>query len=295
MNSAQSRQTYSDKIDLVMDYIYAHLSEELSLETLASVACFSPFHFHRIFLAITGETPRDYIERCKLERAANRLCTAPERSVLETALECGYSSVSVFSRAFKKHYRIAPSAFLKKHIHDYHSIDAAESKRQRTYTEDDFATLRFQNLPACHYAYKQVFSGYSSGIPISWSRLLCYAESHDLLEKETVYFGIPFDNPGITPRDKCRYRACITVGKSFVQQKGEIRTAEIQAARYVLYPFKGRREDISDAYALLYGGWLPQSGYIPDDKPTLELYPPDLHRGSADVLEYTIALPIMPI
>jgi AraC family transcriptional regulator len=295
MNSTQSRQAYSDKIDLVMDYIYTHPSEEISLETLASVACFSAFHFHRIFTAIAGETPRDYIERCKLERAANRLCTAPERLVLETALECGYSSVSAFSRAFKKHYQMAPSAFLKKHIMDYHSIDAVESKRQRIYSEADFANIRLQNLPAYHYAYKQVFSGYSSGIPTSWSRLFRYAESHELLGKDTVYFGIPFDNPGITPRNKCRYRACVTVGGTFVQQKGEIRTAEISAARYAIYTFKGRREDIGDAYALLYGGWLPQSEYIPDDKPTLELYPPELQRGFSDVLEYEIALPVTPI
>lgn len=295
MNSEQSKKSYADKIDVVMDYIYAHISEELTLEKLASVACFSPFHFHRIFLSITGETPRDYIERCKLERAANRLCTVPERSVLESALESGYSSVSTFSRAFRKYYGLSPSAFLKKHIQDYHNIDAPQTKRTRVYTQEDFSTLRFRNLPAYHYAYKQVFSGYSSGIPSSWSRLLKYVDAHSLVSENTVYFGIPYDNPGITPREKCRYRACITVDESFVQAKGDIRTAMIAPAKYIICPFKGKREDITDAYSLLYGGWLPQSGYIPDDKPTLELYPPELHRHGLEVLEYEIAIPVIPL
>jgi len=278
-----------------MDYIFAHISEDISLDVLASEACFSPFHFHRLFTAIIGETPRDYIERCKLERAANRLCTAPERSVLETALDSGYSSVSTFSRAFKKYYQVSPSKFLKKHIHDFHSIDAPQSQKERLYTQNDFKDFTFKNLPAYHYAYKQVFSGYSNGIPSSWSRLLHYAETHDLLKAETLYFGMPFDNPGITPREKCRYRACISVDDSFLQSRGEIRTADISAGKYVVYPFRGRREDIGDAYALVYGGWLPQSGYIPDDKPTLELYPPELHRYETELLEYEIALPVVPI
>lgn len=295
MNSDQSKKTYAEKTDKILDYIHAHISEDLTLDKLATEACFSPFHFHRIFLSITGETPRDYIERCKLERAANRLCTLPERSMIETALESGYSSVSTFSRAFKKYHGVSPSEFLRQHILDYHSINVSQTKRRHVYTEEDFTTISFRILPGYHYAYKQVFSGYSNGIPSSWSRLLKYAETHNLLSSNTIYFGIPFDNPGITPREKCRYRACISVNELFEQTKGDIRTASISPARYVVLPFKGRREDITDAYALLYGGWLPQSGYIPDDKPTLELYPPELHRCGMEVMEYEIAIPIVPI
>ena len=49
----------------------AHLDEELTLEKLAAVAAFSPFHFHRVFAAITGETLSDFIRRIRLERAAS--------------------------------------------------------------------------------------------------------------------------------------------------------------------------------------------------------------------------------
>ena len=75
--STYAQQVYNEKIHRAVDYIEQHLSEEITLEQLAAEACFSPFHFHRIFTAIIGETPRDFIERIKLEKAANKLCVLP--------------------------------------------------------------------------------------------------------------------------------------------------------------------------------------------------------------------------
>jgi len=107
-----SLETYNERIHQVVDYISEHLSDELTLEDLASVACFSSFHFHRIFTFTTGETPHDFIERLRLEKAANKLCTMPNKSVSDIAAECGYNSISSFSRAFKKYHKISPVGFL---------------------------------------------------------------------------------------------------------------------------------------------------------------------------------------
>jgi AraC family transcriptional regulator len=296
MNKTSSRQAYSERIHLVIDYISEHLSEDISLEKLAAVACFSPFHFHRIFSAFTGETPREYMERVKLEKAANRLCLMPHKSVSEIAFECGYTSASSFSRSFKKHHGISPSVFLEKHRENFHSLNVWAEKKPPIYQAEDFATVRIRNLPPLHVAYLQTLNGYSDGIPKSWKQLLRYMKRHDLMEPDAWYVGMPFDNPGITPQAKCRYRACLSINHSFVQTKGEIKTADLEGGKYAMYPFKGRREDISDAYAFLYGGWLPQSGYIPDEKPLLEIYPPELHQVHyTEILEYEIALPVIPL
>ncbi|MFP4469190.1 MAG: AraC family transcriptional regulator [Bacteroidales bacterium] len=63
------RQEYIARINRVMDFVERNLSADLNLETLAGVANFSPFHFHRLFSAMTGETLNHFIRRARLERA----------------------------------------------------------------------------------------------------------------------------------------------------------------------------------------------------------------------------------
>ena len=71
---------------------------------------------------------------------------------------------------------------------------------------------------------------------------------------------------------------------------------DLEEATYAIYHFKGRREDITSAYALMYGAWLLQSGYIPDEKPSLEIYPLTMMSDRVqDTLEYDIALPVVPM
>jgi len=104
---------------------------------------------------------------------------------------------------------------------------------------------------------------------------------------------LPYDNPGITPREKCRYRACITIEDNIEIKRGEVKTANIEGGSYAVFQFRGKKEDISDAYAFIYGEWLPKSGYIPDNKLLLELYPPELHtQCHIEFFEYDIALPV---
>ena len=67
-------------------------------------------------------------------------------------------------------------------------------------------------------------------------------------------------------------------------------------AYHCISPGDFLKKDISDAYAFMYGGWLPQSGYMPDEKPLLEIYPPELHTEChTGLLEYEIALPVIPL
>ena len=58
---------YHERGNRVIDYIGGHLDGELSLASLAQIACFSPFHFHRIFQAVTGETLNSHVRRARLE------------------------------------------------------------------------------------------------------------------------------------------------------------------------------------------------------------------------------------
>ena len=70
MNNDITKDEYTARINRVLDYIEANIDTALSLETLAGVAHFSPFHFHRIFKAMTGETLNRFIQRIRVEKAA---------------------------------------------------------------------------------------------------------------------------------------------------------------------------------------------------------------------------------
>ena len=99
-----ARLEYDKRVNRVIDHVRAHLAEPLTLADLARVAAFSPFHFHRVFRAITGETLFGFIQRVRVERAAAALIGRHDASVLEIALDHGFASAATFARAFRTHF-----------------------------------------------------------------------------------------------------------------------------------------------------------------------------------------------
>ena len=96
----------------VTDYIRQHLSQAVSLQDLASVAGLSVFHFARMFKAATGTTPKQYVVRCRLERARELLLTE-DRTISEIALEVGFCDQSHLSTHFKRLYGATPKQFVR--------------------------------------------------------------------------------------------------------------------------------------------------------------------------------------
>ena len=105
------RQEYMGRINRVIDHIESNLDGNLKLDTLAGVANFSPFHFHRIFSAIVGETLNQFIQRIRLEKAASQLIDNPKKSITEIAFDCGFSGSATFARAFKESFGISASQY----------------------------------------------------------------------------------------------------------------------------------------------------------------------------------------
>ncbi|WP_321418527.1 AraC family transcriptional regulator [uncultured Desulfobacter sp.] len=103
------RQEYISRINRVIDYIDTNTDKDFSLKTLAEVACFSQFHFHRIFRAMSGETLHQFIQRLRIEKAAALLIHWPEKSITDIALDCGFSGSAAFARAFKAKFQMSAS------------------------------------------------------------------------------------------------------------------------------------------------------------------------------------------
>src|SRR3981081_1470057 len=99
-----SRSEYAARMHRVVEHIDRHLDEPLELETLAGVANFSPFHFHRLFSAWMGETRCYYVRRRRLELSSQRLISQPAVPVMQVALSVGFGSTEAFARAFKTRF-----------------------------------------------------------------------------------------------------------------------------------------------------------------------------------------------
>ena len=108
--SGDPRAEYRQRMLRVLQHIEEHLDEPLDLPTLAAVAHFSPFHFHRLFAAWMGETLGDYLRRRRLQTAATFLDLQPRLTVLEAALSVGFGSGEAFTRAFRAFFGCSPTA-----------------------------------------------------------------------------------------------------------------------------------------------------------------------------------------
>ncbi len=104
---------YSRRIHLAQDYMRRHCENEISLADVAKAAHFSPFHFHRIFTALTHETPNDFLRRIRVERAAQLLFVRPAIPILDIAVQCGFKSQALLAHAFRTHFGMTASAWRK--------------------------------------------------------------------------------------------------------------------------------------------------------------------------------------
>lgn len=294
------RHAYIARINRVVDHIDTHLSSPLDLDTLAAVAHFSAFHFHRIFRAMTGETLADWVRRRRLEVAAGRLVTSPGLAASAIAFDVGFASPEVFTRAFRAHFGVTPGAWrrgahrewAREHqqqlskIHQAISNEHQELARSFRHDPDLWPAGRVQptggnpmevvirNLPEQRVAYMRSVGPYGgTGIPRTWQRFAAWCAEQGFMNPRRVMYGISQDNPEVTAPDKCRYDACIEVDASF-QPQGEVGVEMVPGGRYACAKFAGTPSEIHTAWGELCQ-WLPDSGYQADDRLAIEVYGTD--------------------
>lgn len=104
---AATRAELARRIGAGIELMHAMLDRPLTIAEIARHACLSPFHFHRLFTAFTGQTPHRYLRRLRLERA-RALLRSGGRSVTEVARACGFESPTSFSTAFGRQFGAPP-------------------------------------------------------------------------------------------------------------------------------------------------------------------------------------------
>jgi AraC family transcriptional regulator len=311
-NATILQEEYTARINKVFDYIEKNLDKDFTLAELAETANFSVFHFNRVFKANTGERPFEFIKRVRLERAASLIATRPKDSISEIALTCGFNDHAVFSRNFKSHFEISPSAYRKK-LEEESNFSQLNSKLQQAATAPQLyfcsrsQTIKWKtdmkqnkgveikDFPKMNLAYVRhigPYKGDESLFENLWNKLFNWAGPRGLVGGPDFSSLIIYhDDPGVTTDDKLRTSVCITVPEG-TKVDGEIGKMSLEPARCMVARFEIDATEFESAWDWVYGQWLPNSGYVPDDKPCFEMYPEEAKNGKFTV---DICVPVKPM
>ena len=309
----RSRIEYRSRINRVMDYIDRNLDQSLELNKIAEIANFSPFHFHRIFTFMIGETPIDYIQRLRVEKAAWKLREDNPQSVTEIAYSCGFGSISLFSRTFKKYFGMTPSQFGKTDKPVYSQDGKLFSKngqmlrknlKNDTNYNTDFCLVKSNQFYFMQTKIevkemsemKTIYCRHIGPFHLigqAYEKVSKWATPRGLLKEGTKTATVTHDDPSVTELEKVRQSACIIVEED-VKVEGEIGKLTIPGGKYAVGHFELGMGDFEKAWNTMCR-WFTESGYQQGDGCTYELYHNDYTTHPENKHIVDICIPVKPL
>lgn len=290
-----SRSEYAARMHRVLEFIDRHLEESLELDTLASVANFSAYHFHRLFTAWMGETLGEFVRRRRLEVAAQRLAGQPRLAVTEVALGVGFGSTEAFSRAFKTRFGATPTAWRRSQVSNRDQVHSNHDQAVGApHRNDGVMKVTIVDRQPATIAYLRHVGPYGKAVSEFWmNEVAPWMETNGLFGKPR--YGISHDDPDVTAPGKLRYDAAVEVGPDFVGTGNHHKTV-LPGGKYAVGRFDGNDRDVTEAWAWLIRDWLPDSGMQLDSRPIFEHYPVgskyDVATGR---FECEICIPVAPL
>jgi AraC family transcriptional regulator len=184
-----------------------HRSDAISLAGIAREMNTSPYHLHRIFRRLTGESIGQHIIRLRMELAAYRLLTT-DAPICEIAVEAGYSAHEAFTRAFKQSFGMSPRVFRD----EVSSGSETHLEQLRMRCSDRWPLGSPPTLagPSQLLAFMS-YLGHPRGIPSVWRRLRDWFTSHEYRIPDLQAIGIMHDSPEYQLERNVRYDACVMV------------------------------------------------------------------------------------
>ncbi|TRD10927.1 AraC family transcriptional regulator [Erythrobacter insulae] len=292
-----TNERYETRINRALALIDRHIDQDLSIERLADEACLSPFHFHRIFSALTGESVHAMTTRMRMERALalTRRVIRPQWKAIAGAV--GYRSQDVFTRAFKRHFGCTPSAF-----------DLEKYWRGRTDRDDALAVSRYFLRPALPLppdfkveivdrpAANLIISR-AVGVYLDPTLIVAAYERIDAFSK-TLGIAMPGrlagasrDDPELVPLSRCRYDFSLEVLDGTRASKG-LQAARRDEGRWAVTHVEGDFAAVDRAWNLLFKSWLPASGHNLRPAAAEEIYNQTPNEIGWDRFDVTLAIPL---
>jgi len=259
---------YERQLRKVIEFIGQHLDDELTLVQLSDIACFSKYHFHRIFTSYTGLSLQQYIRWLRLKRAAHQLIVDKEKSIIEIAINAGFESHESFTRAFKRSCGVNPSEFrARSSWQAWEKPPYCLPKQGKVTMNVMIKQIKARRLAALEHR------GDPKGVGESVNKLIHWAKTQpmNLKPKPGEAFGFAYDDPKTTPPETFRFDLAITVPEN-LKLEGDIVEKYLPEGRYAVVMHKGSRENIGDTVYALYRDWLPSVNEELGDLPCIFAY-----------------------
>lgn len=255
---------YHERMARVLAHLHAHLDEPLDLAGLAELAHLSPFHWHRTYHALFGETLAATQRRLRLHRAAGELANG-RRSVREIALRQGYPNAQSFCRAFKAAYDLAPLDFRR---HGPHKAYAAAP--QAADGAPDGFEVQIRWVPRVALAglpHRGSYMGIGRAFECAMARL------HGLgqVQPNSRWIAVYHDDPASVPTAQLSALAGLSVPEGWAPPP-PLQAFAVGGGRCAVLRYRGPYASMHAAYRWLFGHWLVHSGEQAADLPVFEEY-----------------------
>jgi AraC family transcriptional regulator len=262
MNKAHGWTDYQERMARVLAHIHDHLAGDLRLQALAGVAHLSPYHWHRVYHALYGETIADTVRRLRLHRASGYLANT-DVPVNEVARKCGYPSAQSFTRAFGAGYGMSPAAYRRSGTHTAFRPGTAEPSGAGYTVEERF-------VPAVRLAGVDHLGSYmlvGKAFEIAFARMA----AQGLVTPQARWMAVYLDDPFAVPEAQLASRAGLGLPEGAEPQPPLVNFT-LGGCECAVLRHRGPYATMRAAYRWLYGDWLVRSGREPADAPVFEEY-----------------------
>lgn len=286
MSDRHTIHSLEEMIPLLIQ-VQRDLDQDLDLESLAERFGYSAFHFHRVFRENVGETPRQYVQRLRLEKAAYKLLISAE-GILDIGLSVGFKNHETFTRAFRRRFGCPPSEYRN----SGKMAQAERLERNRNFKGENcvLSDVRFETLRPMHLlAIRNLGDYYDIPVPFCkqdhlWNRLVKWADAKSVSHR-SLAIGLYHDNPTVTPPTAQRCDACIPIDEP-VAGTQRIRCLDFSGGPYGVIEHCGPASTLIQGFRNLADGIRRSKKWVFRDGPAIEIVR-DEHVDSESSLNQT--------
>lgn len=259
---AQPSQDYRDRVGRAVRWLEQHLHEDVRPEALAKVAAFSPYHFHRVFKGVTGESVMACRRRLRLEWAAKRL-RHTQLPVVEVALASGYGSHEAFTRAFTARFGSPPQT--------WRAHPSPRLERPPPSPTAPLAPAEVRVVGPRPFLHLREVGPYTDVGP-TWATFLGLAGQAGWYTGEQTLMGRYFDDPEVTAPEQMRYDVGLIPTRPGMVAPAGCTLSTVAGGTWAVMVHKGSYDTLAETYLDLVGRWFVHKGLPLADRPCLEVY-----------------------